>query len=141
MYHKLSFPVTELKLQKKEAKIQVFCLIRKKWLNLTPEEWVRQHVIAYLIRTHQIPASRIAVEKSFHYHDRKKRWDIVSYDGHGQPEILVECKAPEVPVTEETLHQISAYQHVVKARKLILTNGIDCLSFDGIRWHRGIESI
>ena len=141
MFTKLSFPPTELKLQKKETKIQVFCLNRKKWINLTPEEWVRQHVMGYLIHSVHIPASRIAVEKSFQYHDRKKRWDIVSYDGQGQPEILVECKAPEVLLTEETLHQISTYQHVVKARKLILTNGNDCLVFDGTTWNRGIESI
>jgi len=137
----LSFPPTALKLKKKSTKFEVFCLIRKKWLVLTPEEWVRQHVVGYLIESCGIPSGRIALEKGFLYHKRKKRWDIVTYNIDGEPELLVECKGFEVGLTEESVRQISAYQHVVKAKKLILTNGIDCFVFDFEKWHRGIESI
>jgi hypothetical protein len=141
MFRKLSFPPTELKLQRKVRKILVFCLIRKRWLNLTPEEWVRQHVVGYLIQICHIPAGRIALEKSFQYQDRNKRWDIVCYDDQGQAELLVECKAPEVGLTTETLYQISAYQRVIQARKLIITNGIECFVLDGSTWCQGIASI
>lgn len=141
MTPELSFPRTELKLKKKEGKLEVFCLIRKKWLKLTSEEWVRQHVIGHLIRGLKIPAGRIAVEKSFTYNDRKKRWDIVTYNSDGLPELLIECKAPEVTLSEATLLQISTYQQVVKARKLIITNGIQCFTFDYLKWNNGIDSI
>lgn len=137
----LIFPPTELKLRKYGTKFQVCCLIRRKWLVLTPEEWVRQHVIGYLIKARQIPIGSIAVEKSFQYLNRKKRWDIVSFNREGEPEILVECKAPMVPIDQTTLYQISAYQQMIKAKKLILTNGMDCFVFDYVMWRQGIESI
>jgi len=124
-----------------DEKHQVRCLIRKKWLVLTPEEWVRQHVIGYLIESKKIAPSRIAVEKGLMYNARPKRWDIVTYDDYGLPEILIECKGHEISLNHETLVQIGSYQQQVKAKKLVVTNGMDCFTFDLLQWRSGIESI
>jgi len=137
----LAFPPTELQLKQRGAKYQVLCLIRKKWLVLTPEEWVRQHVVGYLVHVKKISAGRIALEKGFIYQERKKRWDIVTYDASGSPELLIECKGFEVALDGKVLQQISAYQHIVKAKKIILTNGIACLSYDFQQWQEGIALI
>jgi hypothetical protein len=137
----LSFPPTELNIKETGKTYKVLCLIRKKWLVLTPEEWVRQHVIGYLIKKLGISSGRIAVEKSFLYNQRKKRWDIVTFDVFGEPELLIECKGFEVALTQDALQQISSYQQVIKAKKLVLTNGIQCFVFDFQSWRQGIESI
>ena len=81
----LSFPPTPLSLRKVGEQIHVQCLIRKKWLVLTPEEWVRQHVIGYLVHVKNIPSGSISVEKALTYHQRLKRWDIATFDDEGNP--------------------------------------------------------
>lgn len=141
MRPRLSFPPTSLQLTVNGDKHQIRCLIRKKWLVLTPEEWVRQHVIGYLIQSKKIAPSRIAVEKGIIYNSRQKRWDIVTYDDYGKPEILIECKGHEIPLSQETLVQIGSYQQQVNAKKLVVTNGLDCFTFDLVQWRSGIESI
>ncbi len=137
----LAFPATSLELKKKDQEIYVHCLVRKKWLMLTPEEWVRQHVLGFLIQYKGISPGLISVEKGLTYNHRKKRWDIVTFDVEGYPQILVECKRPEVQCTQDTMVQISAYQHVMQAKKLIVTNGLDCFVFSNGQWNSGIESV
>jgi hypothetical protein len=137
----LSFPPTPLSLNKEGEQYKVRCLIRKKWLVLTPEEWVRQHVIGYLIHVKKIPSGNISVEKALTYNQRLKRWDIATFDSEGNPSILVECKRTTVPCTPEVMVQISAYQKVVQAEKLIITNGLSCHIYHEGRWTEGVDKI
>jgi hypothetical protein len=101
----------------------VFDPVRKKWLVLTPEEHVRQHVLAYLVEVLHYPASLVAVEKTIKVGTLSKRFDIVVYGRNHQPWLLAECKAPEVMITEKTLHQLLNYQQAMQCRYWLLTNG------------------
>lgn len=137
----LSFPPTPLSLRRENEHYKVQCLIRKKWLVLTPEEWVRQHVIGYLIHVKKIPSGNISVEKSLTYNQRLKRWDIATFDADGNPSLLIECKRTNVPCTPEVMVQISAYQNVFQAKKVIITNGLSCHVYHEEKWTEGINEI
>lgn len=126
----LNLPQTSLQLSRKEEQIYVQCLIRRKKIILTPEEWVRQHFIAYLNQEHRFPLSRIAVEKSIQYAGLTKRWDIVVYDNDFQPLILVECKAPHIPISVDTLYQALTYQKEMQGRFIALSNGLNHAYFE-----------
>ena len=91
---------------------------------LTPEEWVRQHFVSYLIEEKKYPRSLIALEKQLIVNNRKKRTDILIFNTAGTPEIIVECKAPSVKITQATFDQIARYNLKLKANYLIVTNGI-----------------
>jgi hypothetical protein len=119
----LNLPKAPLKLSSRAGRIFVNCLVRKKAIILTPEEWVRQHLIAYLHLNQAYPIEKIAVEKQIQYKGFTRRWDIVVYNQHFEPEILLECKAPEVKLTHEVFIQISTYQKMLGANYLILSNG------------------
>jgi|TARA_R110000737_G_scaffold324995_1_gene338164 hypothetical protein len=124
----LNLPQTELKLTRKNDQIFVWCPIRKKKLVLTPEEWVRQHFIAYLINDLDISQGRIVSEFSLSYNNMSRRADIVVMNEFGQPYIIVECKAPQIPLSDKTFFQIAQYQNSIPAKILILTNGLEHLS-------------
>ncbi|NBV08134.1 MAG: type I restriction enzyme HsdR N-terminal domain-containing protein [Flavobacteriia bacterium] len=141
MMQPLTFPPTVLKLKKVGEQVHVFCLIRKKWLVLTPEEWVRQHVIGFLSDQRKVPLSLIAVEKGFLYNGKKKRWDIVTYDPQGNPKILVECKQTNVGLSTPALLQVSSYQKIIQSDKIVVTNGLDCFVYEGQEWKDGIHFI
>ncbi len=102
---------------------QIFCPIRKKWVSLSPEELVRQSVIHYLLEFRKFSRSRISVEKGFRVNNIYKRFDIVVFDGHANPFLLVECKAFDIPVTQALFDQLSVYNHVLQAPYLWATNG------------------
>lgn len=119
----LDFSVVELKLRQEENKTTVFDSIRKKWLVLTPEEHVRQYIIQYLTQVLQYPAGLISVEKKITVGAMVKRFDLVVYDREHKPWMLVECKAPEIPVTEATLRQLLNYQRTIQCNYWLLTNG------------------
>lgn len=121
----LNFPTYNFKIKREADKLQIFDRIRKKWLILQPEEWVRQHVVWFLIEEKKYPETLIAIEKSLKVNQLTKRFDIVLYNTAADPIIIVECKAPEIKIDENTLHQILRYNSVIKAPYLILTNGID----------------
>ncbi len=121
----LNLPKAPLKLTKKDETVFVWCELRKKKLVLTPEEWVRQHVIHFLNIEKGIPFGRMVAEYSLTYNGREKRADILSFDEAGNPQLLVECKAPEVTISSETLFQIGQYQKILGARFLMLTNGLE----------------
>lgn len=125
MIRPLNLPPAKLELSRKDEVLSVKCLVRKKKLVLTPEEWVRQHIVASLVHDFSIPLARIAVETNLSYNGRKKRADIVVYDAYGKPELLVECKAPEIMLSSETLFQIAQYNAVYGARSLIVSNGVN----------------
>jgi hypothetical protein len=121
----LNLPQTSLQLSRKKEDVYVQCLIRRKKIKLTPEEWVRQHFIAYLHHEHRFPLSRIAVEKSIQYAGLTKRWDIVVYDQDFLPFVLVECKAPHVPISVDTLYQALTYQKEMQGKFIALSNGLN----------------
>jgi hypothetical protein len=119
----LNLPKAPLKLSSRAGRIYVNCLVRKKQIILTPEEWVRQHLIAFLHLHQGYPLEKIAVEKQIQYNGFTRRWDIVIYNAQFDAEVLVECKAPEIKLTHEVFMQISTYQQKLGANFLILSNG------------------
>lgn len=102
----------------------IFDNLRKKYLVLTPEEWVRQHFVHYLISEKKYPISLIAIEKQLTLNTRKKRTDILVFNQIGTPELIVECKAPSVKITQDTFDQIARYNLKLNANYLIVTNGL-----------------
>ena len=122
---KLNFPSYTFRLKSNENKTLIFDIIRKKYVVLTPEEWVRQHTIFYLIKEKKYPISLIAVEKQLKINSMIKRTDIVVFNTDGTPEILVECKSPSVVISQDTFDQIARYNLTVKSNYLIVTNGLN----------------
>ena len=121
----LNLPKTQLNLTRKVNDVFVLCLVRKKRILLTPEEWVRQHFIAYLTINLGHPIARISVEKSLDYFGLNKRWDIVVFNQDFTPEILIECKAPHIALNENVLLQALNYQNQLRCNYIGVTNGID----------------
>ncbi len=99
---------------------------------LTPEEWVRQHLLAFLVNEKKFPASLIAVEISLNRGNKKQRGDVVVYTNDGKPKLIIECKAPEVKITQDTFYQIARYNAPLKMAYLIVTNGMQhfCCKMD-----------
>ncbi|MDI1356439.1 MAG: type I restriction enzyme HsdR N-terminal domain-containing protein [bacterium] len=120
----LKYPPFAIRLKKEKEQTYVFDFIRKKWLVLTPEEWVRQHVLNYLVVEKQFPASSIAIEKELQLNDLKRRFDIVVFDSLLQPYLIVECKAPYIPLDTQVLEQVLRYNLSLKAKLVMVTNGM-----------------
>lgn len=118
----INYPEYPFKIQKEAGKDQIFDPLRKSWVVLTPEEWVRQNFIQYLIQVKNYPSTLIAIEKTIQLGELKKRFDIIVYK-NDSPWLLIECKEANVPITEKTLEQILQYQQVVEADYLVMTNG------------------
>ncbi len=121
---KLSFPNYEFRLKKIDEKRFIFDEIRKKYFELTPEEWVRQNCIKFLINEKKYKSQLIAVEKKIILNNLTKRFDIIAYDNNGDPNLLVECKAPNIAIRQETFDQILSYNKVINSNYLMITNGI-----------------
>ncbi len=120
----LNLPNCNFKITRKEEGEYVFDIIRKKNILLTPEEWVRQHMIHYLVNELNYPKGLIKVESGVSYNAKMKRSDVVVYDNSGAPHVLVECKAPNVRINQTTLEQVAMYNRTIKAPIIILTNGL-----------------
>jgi hypothetical protein len=129
MYPDLNLPSAPLKLIKDQEQIFVYDIIRKKNILLTPEEWVRQHFIHFLIEHRAFPKTLFKVETSLSYNRLTKRSDIKVYNREGNVFMLVECKAFSVPLTEQTLKQASAYNKTLNADWLVITNGLTHYAF------------
>jgi len=126
---KLTLPPIEAKYKTEGDKTYIFDILRKKYLFLTPEEWVRQHLIHLLLKDYDYPKSLISCEKGLSYNKRLKRTDIVTYDQSGNPFLLIECKSPKIKLSKSTLHQASTYNSQLKAPFLCISNGISTLCF------------
>jgi hypothetical protein len=122
---KLNFPTYSFRFKNSENKVAIFDEIRKKFILLTPEEWVRQHTLHYLIQDKNYPKSHINVEKLIKINTLNKRYDIVVFQPNGEIFLLIECKAPEVAISQQTFDQIARYNLTLKAKYLMLTNGIN----------------
>lgn len=121
----LNFPLYPFKIKTEGQTSQIFDRIRKKYVSLTPEEWVRQHALWYLIEEKKYPASLFKIETGMKLNRMQKRSDIIVYNTSGKPELVVECKAPTVPVTQETFYQVVRYNWVLRATYIMVTNGIN----------------
>jgi hypothetical protein len=125
----LIFPKAPLELSKKNELVFVRCIIRKKLLLLSPEEWVRQHVLHFLMQQKHYPLSRLSVEKSIRYNGLIKRWDIVAYDVDFKPKVLVECKQASIKMSVDTLLQAASYQKIIQSENILLTNGKEVIYY------------
>ena len=120
----LNLPDFEFKTRTENGQLQIFDPVRRKYVALTPEEWVRQHFIHFLIENKNVPLSHIAVEKSIRVSNLPKRADIVIFKGGLKPVLVVECKASSVEITEEVFHQVLRYNMSLRVDFLVLTNGL-----------------
>jgi len=122
----LNLPKYQFRLRKNsDGKTEIFDAIRKRFVVLTPEEWVRQNFIRYLIEEKHFPASLMAVEKGLKVNGMHKRTDIVQYNKLGNPVLIVECKAPEVKLGQDTFDQAARYNMTLQVDYLIITNGME----------------
>jgi hypothetical protein len=121
----LQFPTYSFRFKNSENKVAIFDEIRKKFIIISPEEWVRQHVVQFLLQDKKYPKSHINVEKLLKINNLTKRYDVVVFKPDGNISILVECKAPEVKITQSTFDQIARYNMTLKAEYLMVTNGLN----------------
>jgi hypothetical protein len=128
----LNLPPFQFKLKQTGLNRQIFDAIRKKYVALTPEEWVRQNFIQFLIQNKKFPASLIAVEAGLKINQLQKRLDVLVYDKQGIPHLMVECKAPHIKISQDTFDQIARYNMLFKVKYLVVTNGLQhfCCKMD-----------
>jgi len=122
---KLNFPVFSFRFKNSENKVSIFDDIRKKFIVLTPEEWVRQHTVQFLLQHKKYPKSYLNVEKLIKVNELNKRYDVVVFQPDGTIFLLVECKAPEIKISQDTFDQIARYNLKLKAKYLMVTNGLN----------------
>ena len=122
---KLNFPEFPVRLKNSENKTLIFDSIRKKFVVLQPEEWVRQHCIHFLLNDRKFPLSHINVEKQIKINGTTKRYDIVVFKPNGSIYLIVECKAPHITISQDTFDQVARYNLALKADLLMVTNGIN----------------
>ena len=124
----IQYPEPGFRTRNQGGKTFIFDPLRKKWLLLTPEEWVRQNFVQYLVQVKKYPASLIAIEKVLQLGELKKRFDILVYDNDHRPWMMVECKAPEVPLEFTVLFQLLHYNISIPVPYLVITNGEYCFA-------------
>lgn len=120
----LNFPLYKFRLKNSENKLYIFDIIRKKFILLQPEEWVRQNVVRFLIEEKNYPKSLINVEKRLTINGLTKRYDVVVFYPNGQIFLIVECKSPQVEITQAVFDQIARYNLSLKADNMMITNGL-----------------
>lgn len=142
----LNFPKTPLKLSKKGEEVYVWDIFRKKKLLLTPEEWVRQHVLHFLVQHKAVPEPLIAAEYAIEVNKMTRRCDGVVFNREGKAAAIIECKAPGIKLTESVLHQIAQYNFKLRVNWLILSNGLQTIvafvdqTTGAIQYFEGIPS-
>lgn len=127
---KLNLPAFDYKIKKADGKVWIFDGIRKKYVVLTPEEWVRQHVVQYMLNQLKYPKSLIKVEASLTYNSLDKRADVVVFDREGKPWMIVECKAPDLKLTQVVAMQVATYNTSLQAPFVVITNGMLVYCFE-----------
>ena len=125
LMQELNLPKIDIKSKLVNESIQIFDIVRKNFFVLTPEEWVRQHVIHYLIFNKKYPKGLMQIEKLIKYNNLKTRADIVALNKNADPILLVECKAPSIKIDKNAFDQIAKYNFTLKAKYLFVTNGFD----------------
>ncbi|MBS1734881.1 MAG: type I restriction enzyme HsdR N-terminal domain-containing protein [Bacteroidetes bacterium] len=127
---RINYPDKKPSIRKEQGKELVFCIIRRRWVVLSPEEWVRQNFLLYLTEVLAYPSSLIAVEKQLLLGDVKKRFDIVVFNRQTKPYMLVECKEMNVQLTESVVSQALRYNIPLQAALLVITNGSYSAAFE-----------
>lgn len=120
----LNLPARDFKIKKSQGKVWIFDGVRKKFVVLTPEEWVRQHFIYFLIERQFYPRSLFRIEGSLNYNQLQKRSDILIYDRAGKPWMLIECKSPTIKLSQKAFNQVAIYNMTIGAKYLAVTNGM-----------------
>ena len=126
---KIEYPAFDFKIRKEKNTELIFDTMRKRWLLLTPEEWVRQNFLQYIVQIKNYPASLIAIEKEIYLGELKKRCDIVVYNRDTLPWMIIECKEMNERLNAKVLDQILRYHITLPAKYLVITNGSYCFAF------------
>jgi len=121
---RLNLPTYSFKLKSEDGRKLIFDPLRRKYVALTPEEWVRQNFIQYLVRERSFPGNLIVIEKQFTYNRLTKRADILVYNRSGIPVLIVECKSPQIPINQDTFNQAALYNLRFNVPYLAMTNGL-----------------
>jgi hypothetical protein len=121
----LNFPRFDFRLRNEGSRQEIYDPVRHKFVTLTPEEWVRQHLIAFLVKIKGYPLSVIGVEKQLLLNKQPKRFDLVVFSRKALPFLLIECKAPGVEITEKTFDQAARYNMLLNAEYFLITNGLE----------------
>lgn len=135
----IDFPEPSFRTRSDEGgRMEVFDRVRRRWVRLTPEEWVRQNLLAWMLDVKGYPASLIAVEREVRLGALRKKFDVLVFDRNHSPWLMVECKAMDIPMTEKVLMQILRYRMSVPAGVLVVTNGVEThalsLKGDVVEW-------
>ena len=125
----INYPAPDFRIKKEGEKELIFDWLRRKWLVLTPEEWVRQNFVQYLLQVKKYPATLIAIEKEIRLGELRKRFDILIYNSDHQPWMMIECKAAIIKLDEKVLEQILRYNISVPVSYLIVTNGSESIGW------------
>jgi predicted type IV restriction endonuclease len=125
---KINYPTPQFRIKEEGSKEWIFDELRKQWVWLSPEEWVRQNILQYLVKVKKYPASLIAIEKEISLGELKKRFDILVYK-NAKPWMIIECKESKVSLTESVLKQVLNYHISLPTPYLVITNGNDTMGF------------
>jgi type I site-specific restriction-modification system R (restriction) subunit len=120
----LNLPTYLFRLKEDRGKKYIFDEIRRRFVLLTPEEWVRQHIVNYLIQVKNYPRSLISIEKGFSQNRNRQRYDLLIYNNLGNPLMIVECKAPGIEINQQVFDQAGRYNNRHKAAYMLITNGM-----------------
>ncbi len=121
----INLPEYKFRIKKQDEKLLIFDSQRKRYVSLTPEEWVRQHFIQFLIEVKGYPAAYLAIEKQLNLNGMKKRCDAILYDNTGQPIMIIEFKAPNVLISQATFDQVAVYNSKLNVDFFMISNGIE----------------
>lgn len=121
---KLNLPVYEFRFKKEDSKDYIFDSVRKRFVLLTPEEWVRQNFIRYLTEEKSYPESLMAVEKQIKLNENLFRFDLLIFNKKGKPLLIAEFKAPEVKISQDTFDQVVRYNIALKVERVLVSNGM-----------------
>jgi len=126
---RIEYPSHPFRIREEEGRELIFDELRKLWVRLTPEEWVRQNFLQYLLQVMKYPASLSAVEREIKLGELRKRFDILVYDKQHQPWLMVECKGMEIALNDAVLQQVLRYNIAVPVPYLVITNGSSCFAY------------
>jgi hypothetical protein len=135
----IQYPEPGFRIKKEDEREFIFDTCRKRWVPLTPEEWVRQNFVQYLVHVKKYPATLVAIEKEIMLGELKKRFDILVYNSQHKPWMMIECKSMDVALNDDVLHQVLRYNISIPVTYLVITNGSYC--FAGMRDGKTISSI
>lgn len=121
----LNLPEYNFRIKNQNEKLFIFDTQRKRYVSLTPEEWVRQHFIRFLIDEKGFPAALLAVEKQLNINGMKKRCDAILFDQHARPTLIIELKAPNIPISQTVFDQVAVYNAKLKVDYFMVSNGLE----------------